>query len=121
MQKLGFHEEMSAFGKTATKWGNDNEDLAADRFAQLYGKELLYFGLFQHAEHTWIGASPDRVTADGWLLEIKCPITRSIKANPPGVDFMEDGDHVPPYYRDQMLLLMEVLDLDHAYYMEVRS
>lgn len=31
---------------------------------------------------------------------------------------MEDGDHVPPYYRDQMLLLMEVLNLDHAYYME---
>lgn len=31
---------------------------------------------------------------------------------------MEDGEHVPPYYRDQMLLLMEVLDLEHAYYME---
>lgn len=31
---------------------------------------------------------------------------------------MEDGSHVPPYYRDQMLLLMEVMDLETAYYME---
>lgn len=33
---------------------------------------------------------------------------------------MEDGPHVPPYYRDQMLLLMEVLDLEEAFYMEWR-
>lgn len=71
MQKLGFGEEMGWFGKQATQWGNDNEDLAAERFAQIYGKELLYFGLFRHPEHDWLGASPDRVTSEGWLLEIK--------------------------------------------------
>lgn len=197
---------MSSFGKTATQWGNDHEDLAAQRFSELYAKDLVYFGLFIHPDYRWLGASPDRVTSDGWLLEIKrvvarmravstqksqcrrwprvkaaarvgpggqpkarasqrapstvpitstaarsssrractpsrsrpkmclnlhsrvilslrgkkrrCPITRQIKANPPGVPLMEDGDHVPPYYRDQMLLLMEVMDLDHAYYME---
>lgn len=71
MQKVGLGEEMSWFGKQATTWGNDNEDKAADRFGELYGKELIHFGLFLHAEHRWIGASPDRVTHDGWLLEIK--------------------------------------------------
>lgn len=49
----------------------------------------------------------------------RCPISRTIVQNPEGpLVPMADGPHVPPYYRDQMLLLMEVLDLDQAYYME---
>lgn len=49
----------------------------------------------------------------------RCPISRKIVQNPEGpLVPMQDGPHVPPYYRDQMLLLMEVLDLEQAYYME---
>lgn len=71
MGKVGMGDEMGRFGQTATAWGNFHEDLAADRFAQLYGMELIHFGLFLHQEHAWIGASPDRVTKCGKLLEIK--------------------------------------------------
>lgn len=72
MQKIGCcSDEMSWFGQRATSWGNDNEDKAAKRFSEVYGKRLLHFGLFVHPEFSWIGASPDGVTSDGCLLEIK--------------------------------------------------
>lgn len=72
MQKIGcVSEEMSWFGQRATAWGNTNEDGAAQRFAQIYKKKLYHFGLMIHEEHAWLGASPDGVTHDGCLLEIK--------------------------------------------------
>lgn len=71
MGKVGLGDEMGKFGQTATAWGNFHEDLAADRFQQLYGMELIHFGLFLHEQYTWIGASPDRVSKCGSLLEIK--------------------------------------------------
>lgn len=103
LKKLGFQEELSWFGKKCTSHGNQFEDEAADKYAALTGKQLSQFGLMEHQDYPWIGASPDRVSTDGVVVEIKCPLKRKID---PGV--------VPQHYLAQVRLQMEVLDLDEC-------
>ena len=65
-------------GNEATKWGNHYEDIAIEKYSELYNKEVLSFGLLLHRDYTWLGGSPDGITKDGILLEVKCPIKRKI-------------------------------------------
>lgn len=89
---------------TATAWGNATEDEAAMRYDEVTGRRGLQFGLFVHPTHTWLGASPDRVTHDGILVEIKCPIKRAINESTP----------IPSYYMPQVQIQMEVMDIEEC-------
>jgi hypothetical protein len=69
--------------------------------------EIYAFGLVEHPEHPWLAGSPDGITSDGVLLEVKCPPRRKIV---PG--------QVPGHYLGQVQVLLEIFDLDHADFIE---
>ena len=94
-------------GNDATKWGTHYEDIAIEKYSELYNKEVLSFGLLMHPNYNWLGGSPDGITKDGILLEVKCPIKRKIVIG-----------EVPHHYLAQVLLNLEVCDLELAHFIE---
>ena len=94
-------------GNEATRWGNHYEDIAIEKYSELKSKEVLSFGLLIHPEYPWLGGSPDGITTDGILLEVKCPLTRKIV---PG--------EVPSHYLSQILLNLEICNLELAHFIE---
>ena len=98
-------------GNIFTRWGNEHEDEAIERFEQITGKSCVDvdFGLRVHPALKFIGGSPDGITTDLCLIEIKCPYRRKIIAG-----------KMPLYYKAQVLVLMEVFNLRKAFYMEYR-
>jgi putative phage-type endonuclease len=60
----------------ATEHGIKYEDEAAAAYAVLRPDLAPFFelGLIMHEKHPFLGASPDRITKDGILIEIKAPI-----------------------------------------------
>ena len=94
-------------GNEATRWGNHYEDIAIEKYSELKSKEVLSFGLLIHPDYPWLGGSPDGITTDGILLEVKCPLTRKIV---PG--------QVPHHYLSQILLNLEICNLELAHFIE---
>ena len=94
-------------GNAATQWGNHYEDTAIEKYSERYNKKVLSFGLLLHKEHRWLGGSPDGITTDGVLLEVKCPIKRKIVMG-----------EVPHHYLSQVLLNLEICDLEVAHFIE---
>lgn len=64
-------EERKNQDTVATNHGNQYEDEAIEIYEKEFGKEALRFGLFVSLEYPWLGGSPDGVTTDGILLEVK--------------------------------------------------
>ena len=96
-------------GNEATRWGNHYEDIAIDIYSKLKNKTVLSFGLLIHPEHSWLGGSPDGITTDGVLLEVKCPLSRQIVMG-----------EVPHHYLSQVLLNLEICDLEMAHFIEYK-
>ena len=94
-------------GNSATRWGQHYEDIAIEKYSELYSKEVLSFGLLIHRDHSWLGGSPDGITTDGVLLEVKCPVKRKIVHG-----------EVPHHYLSQVLLNLEICDLEIAHFIE---
>lgn len=106
-QKLG-DKKYQFNGNEATQYGNIMEDVAAAVYAKKYKKHLLWWGLTRHPTIEWLGGSPDRITCDGVLLEIKSPFRREIK------------DEVPVHYMDQIQGLLFILDLEVCDFVQYR-
>lgn len=89
-------------GNAATRHGVINEDRALKLYEAREGRKVIAFGLIFHPWKTykWLGGSPDGITTDGRLLEIKCPYRRDIG----------DGE-VPDYYIPQIQVMMAVTGL----------
>lgn len=85
-------------GNADTQRGTRLEPLVRDMYDSKFGKKTHEFGLIVHPVHRWLGGSPDGITEDGILVEIKCP--KRISSS------------IPKYYYPQVQLLMEILDLD---------
>lgn len=97
----------SGFGKCAPlEWGVMLEPVANALYARRFGVQIHEFGLLRHPSIPYIGASPDGITEDGIMLEIKCPFRRKI-----------DGT-VPRQYELQIQAQLEVCGLDDCDYME---
>jgi len=94
-------------GNEATRWGTHYEDIAIQKYSELRDKEVLSFGLIIHPDHPWLGGSPDGITTDGVLLEVKCPLRRKIIHG-----------EVPHHYLAQVLLNLEICDLEIAHFIE---
>jgi putative phage-type endonuclease len=104
MQKCGntpFKDNVS------TLHGKKLEDVACALYTRLVDKNVHEFGLINHSTLKWLAASPDGITDDGVMLEIKCPNKRKIKDN-----------EVPLMYWIQMQIQMEVCNLDTCDYLE---
>ena len=87
-------------GNKYTEWGCKYEDIAIGIYEARYNKVIWEFGLIKHPTITCLGASPDGITTDGRMLEIKCPSGRKINGK------------IKTMYAVQMQVQMEVCDLD---------
>jgi len=96
-------------GNAATRWGNHYEDIAIEKYSMIKNKKVLSFGLLIHPHYSWLGGSPDGITTDGILLEVKCPLTRPIIQG-----------EVPEHYLSQVLLNLEICDLEMAHFIEFK-
>lgn len=96
-------------GNIHTRWGEKYEDEAIEVFSKEYDKKVELFNLIEHPTIPWLGGSPDGITRDGILLEVKCPHKRKIV---PG--------KIPDYYLPQVLMNMEICELDKAAFIEYR-
>jgi putative phage-type endonuclease len=95
-------------GNAATEHGTLLEPLVRDLYDQRTGRKTHEIGLVQHRDYPWLGASPDGVTEDGLLVEIKCPLTRKIDAK------------VPKHYWPQVQLQLEITDLEECDFIQYR-
>lgn len=89
-----------------TLWGKKYEEIATRLYRQYYKTEVIEFGLLPHPRLKWLGASPDGITPDGTMLEIKCPYKRKIN----GI--------VPMHYWQQMQIQLITTDLETCHYLE---
>jgi hypothetical protein len=90
-----------------TLHGKKYEEIATRLYRRKYNTNVWEFGLLPHSRLNWLAASPDGITPNGVMLEIKCPYSRKI----------EEG--VPPiWYWAQMQVQLEVADLDECDFLE---
>lgn len=94
-------------GSVATYWGQKYEPVVTDLYSLEYNTPVLEFGLIAHQGVDWLAASPDGITPDGVMIEIKCPYRRKITGIPPF------------YYWIQVQIQLEVCDLDTCDFVEV--
>jgi putative phage-type endonuclease len=87
-------------------WGNKYEPVAQKIYEIRNNTTVLKFGLLQHNSVHYLGASPDGITPDGVMLEIKCPSKRQITGNP------------KEYYLTQVYAQLEVCDLERCDFLE---
>ena len=90
-----------------TLWGKKYEEVANRLYCQLNNTIVIEFGLISHPRLKWLAASPDGITPDGIMLEIKCPKSRKI-----------DEKCVPLHYWTQTQIQMETCDLDFCDFFE---
>ena len=57
----------------AMRWGTENEGVARLKFASVTGLQVQEDGFVEHPILKGFGCSPDGLTSDGGLVEIKCP------------------------------------------------
>jgi putative phage-type endonuclease len=97
-------------GGDATNWGTKFEPVSQMIYEHKFHTKLAEFGVIQHDDHIFIGASPDGINVDetneelyGKMVEFKSPFTRSIES------VLKDTN-----YKNQKQLQMEVCDLDEC-------
>lgn len=95
-------------GNATTEWGVKYEPVANMVYEHRAGEEIIEFGLIPHPLYSFIGASPDGITAKGRMVEIKCPPSRAIK----GV--------IPRYYWAQVQGQLEICDLERCDFLECK-
>lgn len=95
-------------GNEATRHGEKYESVARDIYCEQTCEVAHEIGLVQHPRHLWLGGSPDGITENGILLEIKCPMKRKIT------------NKVPKHYVPQLQILMEILDLEVCDFIQYR-
>jgi exodeoxyribonuclease (lambda-induced) len=70
--------ENEQFDSPAMKWGRENEEQARrDAEAEL-NLDITEVGLIIHPDHEWLGASPDGLSEDSGIVEIKCPYKQEL-------------------------------------------
>lgn len=92
----------------AMMWGNKYEDVAIAIYEYRNYKKVYDFGCIRHPTIDFLGASPDGITTEGVMLEIKCPSSRKITGIP------------PRYYWCQVQGQLEVCELDRCDFLECK-
>lgn len=96
-------------GNNATRHGQKYEDEAIELFCKRYNKKVFSFGMLPHPTIDFIGGSPDDITSDGIVIEVKCPLTRKIVLG-----------KIPEHYKSQIYMNMEICQLDRAVFIEYK-
>lgn len=90
------------------KWGTMYEPLAIEIYKRRNDVALHSFGLVCHDKIKFFGASPDGITEDGIMLEIKCPFRRALNGK------------LPLQYYYQIQGQLDTCDLDECEYLECK-
>ncbi len=90
----------------AINWGVMYEQVANNIYSQRNNVECYDFGLIKHPLYEFFGASPDSISENGIMIEIKCPFRRKI-----------DGSCPEQYYL-QIQGQLSVVDLYECDYLE---
>lgn len=90
-----------------TLHGKKYEEIATRLYRKEYKTKVIEFGLLPHARLNWLSASPDGITENGVMLEIKCPYSRKIVEGVP-----------PIWYWCQMQYQLHSTDLDECDFLE---
>lgn len=93
-------------GNKYTLHGQKYEEIAKQIYETRYNKIVNEYGLIKHPEIDILGASPDGISNDGIMLEIKCPPKRKIT----GI--------VPEHYWVQMQVQLQVCKLERCDFIE---
>lgn len=96
-------------GNKFTKWGVKYEEVATEIYRYLNKTDVMEFGCIPHPKYSFLGASPDGITPDGVMLEIKVPYSREFQK-----------DDIPPHYYDQMQGQLEVCNLDECDFLQCK-
>lgn len=96
------------FSSPAMMFGTKYEEVASMIYQQRNNIKVHEFGCIRHHTYSFIGASPDGITDDGVMVEIKCPTSREITGTP------------PKYYWHQMQGQLEVAELDRCDFLECK-
>ena len=96
------------FTNAAMKWGIKYENVAIQIYEHRNKTQVIEFGCIRHPTIHHLGASPDGITADGVMVEIKCPSSRVI-----------DGI-IPDVYYCQVQGQLEVCELDRCDFLECK-
>lgn len=106
-KKCGYVEREFDQSAPPLRWGIMFEDVACELYSYLNGNVKVHnFGLLRHPTKPFIGASPDGITSDGIMVEIKCPWRRKINGS------------IPIQYYYQIQGQLEVCDLKECDYFE---
>lgn len=97
-------------GNAATQFGTKYEPVATSIYERRMSKKIVDFGCLRHPNPDlfFLGASPDGISEDGVMLEIKCPTSREILPIP------------TTYYWAQMQGQMEICDLERCDFLECK-
>ena len=93
---------------SAILWGVKYEDVAIQVYEHRNKTTVREYGCIEHPNLPWLGASPDGITDDGVMVEIKCPSSRPIT----GV--------IPSYYWCQVQGQLEICELDRCDFLECK-
>ena len=91
----------------ALKWGTMFEDMASRIYANINNVKIHEFGLIINDNIPNFGASPDGITENGVMIEIKCPYSRKIEIN-----------KIPEKYQYQIQGQLAVCELNICDYIE---
>ena len=95
-------------GNVYTEHGIIFEEVANLIYQKRNNTNVIDFGLVIHPKIKFIGASPDGITQDGIMLEIKCPYKRNLT------------NQIPSNYWVQMQLQLECCNLDICHFVEIK-
>jgi putative phage-type endonuclease len=99
----------NSYSIPALRWGCMFESIACDIYALNNLTKVNEFGLLINDNIKDFGASPDGITDEGIMIEIKCPYSREIKKQV-----------IPDKYYYQMQGQMAVCELDVCDYIECK-
>ena len=108
IEKVIVESDKKFYQGKAAKHGNTFEDAVVKIYNKRFNTEIYEFGCLPHPDIPFIAASPDGITPDGIMIEIKVPTSRPITGTPP-ID-----------YWMQMQQQMEVCGLDECDFLECK-
>jgi len=110
LKKIGYIEPISKDDKVSIHClhGIKYEEIVQKIYCKRNNVTLLEFGSIQDEKYEWLRASPDGITTNGTMLEIKVPLSRKIEGLPPN------------YYWYQMQHQMKVCKLNECDFLECK-
>lgn len=108
IRKCGYKKENNSNMMIACMHGTKFEPVVQLLYETINNVELFEFGSIPHPELHMVSASPDGITPEGVMIEIKVPIKRHITGIP------------PIYYWIQMQQQMQVCNLDRVDFVECK-